>query len=142
MAALGNGHYCRGSSRMNISPRNPLAAGAFLCVLSVPLHATLFRHITAETGSPTYAVINSDGSLTESGVTYPCIYKPVPQASWVRTPWISPSQHYVGSHSIGMEIDPSSDPTAPTVDKVNHCLSSGDDSFALTWGVKRYTGFS
>jgi hypothetical protein len=119
-----------------------IAAGALLCALAAPVRATLFRHITGETGSPTNAVINSDGSLTESGVTYACIYKPVPQASWVRTPWLSPSQHYVGAHAIGMEIDSSSDPTTPTVDKVNHRLCSGNDSFALTWGVKRYTGFA
>ncbi len=119
-----------------------LAAGALICALGVPAHATLFRHITAETASPTNAVINSDGSLTESGVTYACIYKPTPQATWVRTPWISPSQYYLGSHAIGMEIDPVSTYALSDVDKVNHRLESGNDSFALTFGNKRYTGFA
>ena len=103
---------------------------------------TIYRHITAETTSPYDAVINSDGSLTEDGVTYACIYKPVPQASWVRTPWISPTQAYTGDHSIGLEVDPQTDYASGAVDKVQQRLSSGDDSFALTWGVKRYTGFA
>ena len=103
---------------------------------------TVYRHITAETSSPYDAVINADGSLTEDGVTYACIYKPVPQASWVRTPWISPSQAYAGQHSIGLEVDAQTDFSAGAVDKVQQRISSGDDSFALTWGVKRYTGFA
>ena len=105
-------------------------------------YATTYRHITAETASPYSATIDADGNLIESGVTYACIYKPVPQESWVRTPWISPSQAYLGSHSIGMEIDPQGVTSPGDVDKVQHRISSGNDSFALTWGVKRYTGFA
>jgi len=103
-------------------------------------NAATFRHITAEPANG--AIINSDGSLTENGVTYPVIYKPVPQASWVRSPWISPSQGYNSGHSIGMEIDAQDPTSSGQVDKVNHRLCSGNDSFALTWGVKRYTGFA
>lgn len=106
------------------------------------MQATIYRHITAETVAPYNAVINSDGSLTEDGINYACIYKPVPQASWVRTPWISPSQAYSGSHSIGLEVDPQVPTTQGEVDKVQQRISSGNDSFALTWGVKRYTGFA
>jgi hypothetical protein len=103
---------------------------------------TVFRHITAETAAPRDATIASDGSLTEDGVTYPCIYKPTPQASWVRTPWISPSQAYLGTHSIGVEIVAQPTFASGAVDKVEHRIASGDDSFALTWGIKRYTGFA
>jgi hypothetical protein len=46
---------------------------------------TVYRHIPAETCAPYDAVINSDGGLTEDGVTYACIYKPVAQGSWLRT---------------------------------------------------------
>jgi hypothetical protein len=116
---------------------------ALVYALSFNVHATPYRYISGETGGSTNAVINSDGSLTENGVTYPCIYKPDPQASWVRTPWLSPSQHYLGSKSIGMEIDPQAVYASGDVDKVNHRLSSGNDSFALGFGgIKRYTGFA
>jgi hypothetical protein len=87
-------------------------------------------------------VINSNGSLTESGVNDACIYNPVPQASWVSTPWISPSQAYAGDHSIGLEDDPQTNFAAGAVDKVEHRISSASDSFALTWRVKRSTGFA
>jgi len=117
-----------------------IAALSFLNCM--PIHATLFRHITAETIAPYDATIASNGDLTEDGVEYDCIFKPVPQASWVRTPWISPSQAYAGSHSIGMEVDAQSPTETGEVDKVQQRLSSGDDSFALTFGNKRYTGFA
>jgi hypothetical protein len=107
-----------------------------------PASATLYRHITAETVSPYYATINPDGSLTEDGVNYPAVFKPVPQATWVRSPWISPSQMFRGYHAIGMEIDPQNPTTSSDVDKVNLTLSSGNDPFALTFGQKRYTGFA
>jgi hypothetical protein len=77
-----------------------------------PASATLYRHITAETVSPYSATINPDGSLTEDGINYPAVFKPVPQATWVRSPWISPSQMFLGYHAIGMEIDPQSPPPA------------------------------
>ncbi|WP_260706418.1 polysaccharide lyase [Edaphobacter flagellatus] len=125
-------------------PTNLRAAlvGLSLFSLCSSMQATIYRHITAETVAPYNAVINSDGSLTEDGINYACIYKPVPQASWVRTPWISPSQAYSGSHSIGLEVDPQVPTTQGEVDKVQQRISSGNDSFALTWGVKRYTGFA
>lgn len=115
---------------------------ALSVLIAAQANAMLYRHITAETTIPAQATINSDGSLTENGVNYRCIYKPTPQASWVRTPWISPSQAYRGSHSIGMEIDAQQPTLSGDVDKVNHRLSSGNDSFALTFGIKRYTGFA
>jgi hypothetical protein len=127
---------------MKTTPNPIIAAVAFLCATSVSVHATQYVHITAETAAPTSAVINSDGSLTESGVNFACIYKPTPQATWVRTPWISPSQAYVGSHAIGMEIDPVASYLSTDVDKVNHRISSGNDTFALGFGIKRYTGFA
>jgi hypothetical protein len=115
---------------------------ASVLAVSSLLHATTYRHITAETATPYSATIDADENLIESGVTYACIYKPVPQESWVRTPWISPSQAYLGSHSTGMEIDAQGVTSPGDVDKVQHRISSGNDSFALTWGVKRYTGFA
>jgi hypothetical protein len=72
------------------------------------------------------------GSLTEDGVTYACIYKPVALASWLRTPWISPSQAYAGQHSIGLEVDAQTNFATGAVDKVQQRISFGDDSFALT----------
>jgi hypothetical protein len=117
-------------------------SGALALFTALPMQATLYRHITAETTAPYNATIASDGALTEDGIEYACIYKPVPQASWVQTPWISSWQAYLGTHSIGMEVDAQS-PTSPgDVDKVQQRLSSGNDIFALTFGAKRYTGFS
>ncbi len=100
--------------------------------------ADLFRHITAEAN----ADIHDDGNLTENGVTYRCIYKPDPPATWVHPPLINSAQHYVGTKSIAMKIDPVASYAAGDVDKVNHRISSGNDSFALGFGVKRYTGFA
>jgi hypothetical protein len=104
------------------------------------LGATVYRYVSAETSAPYSAVINSDGSLTESGINYPVVFKPVPQASWVRTPWISPSQAYVGSHSIGMEVDSTINPSPTGTDKVNLTVCTGHDSFAPTFSNKRYLG--
>jgi hypothetical protein len=123
---------------MKKTPILPLVLATLLLAPSCA-RATLYRHITAE--SP--AVINSDGSLTEASVTYPAIYKPTPQASWVQTPWLDSSLSYKGEQSVGMEIDAVSSYASGDVDKVNHRISSGNDSFALGFGnIKRYTGFA
>ena len=71
-----------------------------------PASATLYRHITAETVSPYYATHQSRWVAHEEGINYPEVFKPVPRAMWVRSPWISPSQMFGGYHAIGMEIDP------------------------------------
>lgn len=116
-----------------------LAAGALLCALGVPAHATIYRHITADGD----ANIDSTGNLTEAGVTYPVIYKPSPQATWTQTPWLDNTTAYSGSQSVGMEIDAVASYLSGDVDKVNHRICSGNDSFALGFGgIKRYTGFA
>lgn len=119
----------------------PFTAGALLLALALvsPARATLYRHITAE--DP--AAIDATGNLTEAGVTYPVIYKPTPQATWVATPWLDSTTSYAGLQSVGMEIDAVASYASGDVDKVNHRISSGNDSFALGFGnVKRYTGFA
>ncbi len=65
----------------------------------------------------------STGNLVENGRTYPFIYKPVPLQPWVRRPWISPTQSFLGYPGIGLELLPAATPTGPvqfgTNDKAN-----------------------
>jgi len=60
------------------------------------------------------ATFDSSGNMTEDGVTYPFIFKGIPRPSWVRLPWLSPSQTYLGYHGIGLEVDPTGSPLPPT----------------------------
>ncbi|MBO3459242.1 polysaccharide lyase [Aetokthonos hydrillicola Thurmond2011] len=117
-------------------------------VLLIPLmekaQAELFVRIT---GEPTNgASIDSQGNLKEAGRNYRVIYKPDPRANWVYLPWISSSEFYKGSSSIGMEIDPTENLTPNGTDKVNHRISSAgsgsNDSFALDFNQPKYTGFA
>ena len=104
--------------------------------------ATLFKYVTAEPSSPTGAVINADGSLTESGVNYAVVYKPVPQAAWVESPWIDTSHAYNGQASIGFEINPTPDPGSTLTDKVQLTISGAHDASAATFDTHRDLGFA
>jgi hypothetical protein len=120
-----------------------LACAALGCAtVAGTSQAALFKLVTAETGGSTNASIAADGTLTESGNTYACIYKPDPQASWVRTPWLSPSQFYAGTKSIGYEIGAVASPTPGAVDKVNTRVSHVGESSSQKLNTKRYLGFA
>ena len=123
-----------------------IACVVAVMIISNQADADIYRHISAETVSPYSATVDSSGNLTENGITYPVVFKPTtPPLSWVRLPWISPSQTYVGYHSIGMELDPQNTNafTGDTnLDKVNLTISTGHDSFASTFGNTRYLGFA
>ncbi len=117
-----------------------LLAGALLIALCSAASASTFVQILADNSS-----IDSTGSNlidNPTGNTYRVIYKPSSTSSWINWPWIDTTQAWTGASAIGLEIDPSTDPTTPLVDKVNVRISSGNDSFALTNGVTRYTGFA
>jgi hypothetical protein len=117
-----------------------ILGGALLPIFACSAQAVLYRHITAESSAG--ASIGTNGALTESSVTYPAIFTPSPRETWCRLPWLSPSMAFKGSKSIGMEILPQAVVSGNPVDKVNHRISSGNDTFALGFGVKRYTGFA
>jgi hypothetical protein len=77
--------------------------------------------------------------MTEGGVTYPFVFKGIPQPSWVRSPWLSPSQTYLGYHAFGLEVDPTGSPLPPT-DGTN---DKAELTFALfPLQVDTYTGFA
>lgn len=118
----------------------PLVSCAFLVLSTASAQAALFVHITADVSNG--ASIDSEGNLREDGKNYRVIYKPTPRPEWVRVPWISPSQAYRGTNSMGMEINPTLDYTDKGTDKVNHRITSGSDSFALDFNRAKYTGFA
>jgi hypothetical protein len=119
-------------------------AFVFLIPLTEKAYAELFVRITAEPSNG--ASIDSQGNLTEAGRNYRVIYKPDPRPDWINLPWITSSEAFQGSHSIGMEIDPTGNITPNGTDKVNHRLSSAGsgsrDSFALDFNQAKYTGFA
>jgi hypothetical protein len=125
---------------MKLFFRIPLA---MMFLASDQLYATDFVYISGNTTAPYNATIDASGNLVEDGITYPVVYKPLPQPSWVRTPWISPSQWFPGEeHAIGMEIDQTENPASDLTDKVNLTVCNGDQSFAPTFSNKRYLGMA
>lgn len=125
---------------MKMRSRLFLGGIALQTLFSDSAHTEVYRHITAE--SQAGAVINDAGVLTESGAAYPVIYTPSSREPWCRPPWLDSANAFKGTRSIGMEILPQAAVAANPVDKVNHRISSGNDRFALAFGVKRYAGFA
>ena len=119
-----------------------LAMGAVLAACA-SARATLFRSITAETGSPTNAVINADGSLTESGVNYIAIYKPTtPPPANVHPAFIDTTTAFDGHNSLGFQIDPTPNPQSTGTDKTQLRVSHAGDSSDLVFDNTRYLGFA
>jgi hypothetical protein len=74
---------------------------------------------------------DSTGNYYEDGYEFPVIYKPIPQQSWVITPWLSPSQTYLGYHALGYQLNasgpsPSPLPTDYEDDKAENQLTEFD----------------
>jgi hypothetical protein len=74
---------------------------------------------------------DSSGNYYEDGYEFPVEYKPAPQQSWVLTPWLSPSQTYLGYSALGYQLNasgpsPSPLPTDYENDKANNKLTEFD----------------
>jgi len=114
---------------------------AFLA-LALSLHASTFVHITADNS---YIDANNANLVdVTTGENHTIVYKPDLSYSWLNAPWIDTTHSWQGASSIGMEIDPSTADRSISsgVDKVNILIAGGHQSFALTNGVQRYTGFA
>jgi hypothetical protein len=74
---------------------------------------------------------DTTGDYYEDGYEFPVEYKPYPQQSWVITPWLSPSQTYLGYNALGYQLNPTGPAPSPMpsyygLDKANNKLTEFD----------------
>jgi Polysaccharide lyase len=138
LAAIALAAGCSGGAGSNSAPSLAGSDGGpgrgTVHIMASPENPTTI-HIT---GTGTF---DSAGNYYEDGYEFPVIYKPIPQQSWVLTPWLSPSQTYLGYKALGYQLNatgpsPSPLPTDYENDKVETQLTT----FALDTNV--WEGFA
>jgi Polysaccharide lyase len=109
-------------------------AGAFALSLFGAANATTYRYVDAEAAS---SVDGDTWALTSRNVTYSAVRKGITDI-----PWISPSQHFDGKHSVGFRIRPT-DGSQGSTDKITYPLVLGNAAFAMPAdGGSGYTGYA